>query len=217
MRYSKSASLACAALLATSAAVRAADFKALDYETPAYVDLEFSEVRVNEPAGTVAINIVRTGDFRRTTTIEYQTVEDDASEGQDYKGAGGTLVFKPGEGFKTIVLDILRDDQEESSETFRFELSTSDPQCTLMRSSTVVTIEDAPVAVSQPKLQIASAGNGKVLLSWEGDHSCALERSSAPGSGNWEQLQSSPVVNGARNEVLQSIGGTFYFYRLRVR
>src|SRR5687767_7767361 len=139
------------ATLLTGISLQAGDFKALDYETPAYVDFELSEVSVNEPAGTVAINIIRTGDFRRTTTIEYQTVEDDASEGQDYKGAGGTLVFRPGEGFKTIVLDILRDEKEESTETFRFELTTSDPQCKLMRSSTAITIEDAPVAVSQPK------------------------------------------------------------------
>src|SRR5687768_16316778 len=96
----KSATLSLATLIATTLCAYGADFKALDYETPAYVDLEFSEVRVNEPAGAVTINIVRTGDFRRTTTVEYQTIEDEASEGQDYKGAGGTLVFRPGEGFK---------------------------------------------------------------------------------------------------------------------
>jgi hypothetical protein len=213
----KSTSLTLAALFASSLGIHAADFKALDYETPAYVDLEFSEIRVNEPAGTVAINIVRTGDFRRTTTVEYQTIEDDASEGQDYKGAGGTLVFKPGEGFKTIVVDILRDDAEESTETFRFELSTSDPQCMLMRSSAVVMIEDAPVPPSQPKLQIASAGNGKILLSWDGENSCALERTSSPTSGNWEHVECSPTVDGARYEVLQPLGGKLYFYRLRVR
>jgi hypothetical protein len=194
--------------------LHAADFKASDYETPAYVDLELSEVRVNEPAGTVAINIIRTGDFRQTTTIEYQTIEDEASEGQDYKGAGGTLVFRPGEGFKTVVLEILKDDQEEAPETFRFEISSSDPKAMLMRTSTAITIEDAPAPISQPKLQIASAGNGKILLSWEGSQTCTLERTTTPGSGNWERVECSPEISGNRSQVLQPVGGKLFFYRL---
>src|SRR5687767_8412522 len=175
------------ATLLTGISLQAGDFKALDYETPAYVDFELSEVSVNEPAGTVAINIIRTGDFRRTTTIEYQTVEDDASEGADYKGAGGTLVFKPGEGFKTIVLEIIRDEEVESLESFRFELSSSDPNCMLMRSTALVVIEDQPVPIARPELQIAAAA-GKILLSWDGSDTCALERTETPAAGNWEPV-----------------------------
>src|SRR5688500_11894550 len=85
-------------LLSTS--ISAADFKAKGYETPAYIDLEFSEFRVNEPARTVSINILRTGEFRQACTIEYQTTEDTATQGQDFRATGGTLTFKAGEGFK---------------------------------------------------------------------------------------------------------------------
>lgn len=199
----------------TAISLQAADFKATDYETPAYVDLELTQVRVNEPAGTIAINIIRTGDFRQTTTIDYQTVEDDASEGEDYKGAGGTLVFKPGEGFKTVTLEILRDERAESAESFRFEISSSDPKAMLMRTSALVTIEDAPAPVSQPKLQIASAGNGQIRLSWEGSQACALERATTAGAGaTWERVACSPEVNGSRSEVLQAVGGKLFFYRL---
>ena len=213
----KPASLALATLLAAGLSAAAADFKAADFDTPAYVDLEFSEIRVNEPAGTVAINILRSGDFRQMTTIEYQTVEQDngAAEGQDYKGAGGTIVFKPGEGFKTVVVEIVRDDQEESSESFRLELSSSDPNAALMRSSAVITIEDAPVPVSQPQLQIAAAPGGIVLLSWEGPHQCSLERTTNPALGQWEAVSCTFTVSGDRTEVTQPVGGTFFFYRLR--
>ena len=69
-----------AVTLASFGTLYAGDFKKLGYETPAYVDLEFTEMRVNEPAGTLAINIIRTGDFRQTTTVDYQTVADSASE-----------------------------------------------------------------------------------------------------------------------------------------
>jgi hypothetical protein len=202
--------LALTTLIATTAVLQA------DYDTPAYLDLEFSALSVNEPAGTVAINIIRSGDFRQTTTVEYQTVEDDAAEGQDYKGAGGTLTFKPGEGFKTVLINILSDDEEESAESFHFELTSTDPNAVLMRSSAVVTIVDAPAPVSQPKLQIASAGNGNILLSWDGSDACALERATSPNSTNWEQVECSPTVTGNRCEVTQPVGGTFYFYRLRV-
>lgn len=212
----KPASLVLASLLATGLSAVAADFKAADYDTPAYVDLEFSEIRVNEPAGTVSINILRSGDFRQTTTIEYQTVEEDdgAAEGHDYKGAGGTIVFKPGEGFKTVVVEIVRDDQEESSESFWLELSTSDPRAALMRSFALITIEDAPLPVSQPELQIAAAPGGNVLLSWEGPR-CSLERTTNPALGNWEAVSCTPVVSGVRSEVTQPVGSTFFFYRLR--
>jgi hypothetical protein len=209
MQHRKSTFLALASLVATSLGAIAAT------DTPAYVDLEFSQFRVNEPAGTVAINIIRSGDFRQTTTIEYQTVEGDASEGQDYKGVGGSIVFRPGEGFKTVTVTILSDGQEESSESFRFELTTSDPNAQLMRSAAVVTIEDAPAAVSQPQLQIAAAPGGNVLLSWEGPHQCSLERSTNPALGQWEAVACIPTVNGEKSEVTQPVGNTFFFYRLR--
>ena len=179
--------------------------------------MEFREIRVNEPAGTIAINILLSGYFRQTTTIQYQTFDqnDGAAEGQDYKGACGTIVLKPGEGFNTVVFEIVRDDQEESSESFRLELSSSDPNCALMRSSALVTIEDAPVPVSQPELQIAAAPGGNVLLSWEGPTQCSLERTTNPALANWEAVSCTPVVSGDRTEVTQPVGGTFFFYRLR--
>jgi hypothetical protein len=193
----------------------AADFKAMDYDTPAYVDLEVGEVRVNEPAGTVSINILRTGDFRRTTTINYQTEEDTASEGQDYKGVGGSVTFRPGEGFKTITMEILADDKTESPESFRLEISGTGPNTMVFRSTASIVIEDAPVALSQPRLEIASAANGNIRLSWEGSDQCALERTTNPGAGNWESVSCSPTVAANRCEVLQPAGGTFFFYRLR--
>ncbi len=223
MHLSKSSSFAIAALAAATFGIpgttplEAADFKASGYDTPAYVDLELGEVRVHEPAGTVTINIIRTGDFRQTTTVDYQTVEDDASEGQDYKGAGGTLVFRPGEGFKTVTVEIVRDDQEESLEGFRFELTSSDPNCLLMRSSTLVVIEDSPSPIAGPELQIASAGNGQIMLSWEGSEGCALERTTTPDAGNWERVECNPSINGNRCEVVQpAMAGAYYFYRLRL-
>lgn len=214
MHHPKSISILLGLTLST-ALLQAGDFKALDYETPAYVDLEFSEMRVNEPAGVVTVNIIRSGDFRQTTTVDYQTVAESASEGEDYKGAGGTIVFKPGEGFKTINLEILQDEEVEETESFLLELSTTDPKAMLMRRSLAVTIEDAPKPISAPRLQIASAG-GNIVLSWDGSDLCALERTLNPGGGVWEAVDCAPVVDGDRSEVSQPAGGALYFYRLRL-
>lgn len=198
-----------------SASTSGADFKAQNYETPAYVDLEFGEVRVPESAGTLAINILRTGDFRQTTTIDYQTVEGTASEGRDFKAKGGTITFRPGDGFKTIILDILEDDDAETNESFRFEITGSSPNTMVMRSAATIVIEAPLIALSRPNLEVTAAAGGNILLSWEGDDQCALERTTNPNAGVWESVACSPTVAANRCEVLQPAGGTFYFYRLR--
>lgn len=203
------------ALIFLSASLSAAELKAYGYETPAYIDLELTEMRVNEAAGTLTINLIRSGDFRQTTTVDYQTSEGEASEGQDYKGSGGTLTFSPGEGYKTIVLQILADDQSESAESFRFELTGTGPNAVVGRGSLNITIEDAPVAVSQPRLQIAPAADRSILLSWEGSDELSLERSANPAGGSWESVACVPKVEEGRCEVTQPLSGTVYFYRLR--
>ncbi|HEX7860429.1 MAG TPA: Calx-beta domain-containing protein [Verrucomicrobiae bacterium] len=203
------------ALIFVSASFAAGDVKIFGYETPAYVDIDRSEYRVNEADGTVSIILVRSGDFRQTTTVDYQTMELEASEGQDYKATGGTITFRPGEGFKQIVLQIIADDAAEPSESFNFELTGGGPNTVLGRAWTTVWIEDAPRAPSQPNIEIASAANGQILLSWESDRACGLERSANPAGGSWEPVPCNPVAEGNRFQVSQPLGGTLYFYRLR--
>jgi hypothetical protein len=203
------------ALIFVSVSLSAADFQAKGYETPAFVDVESTELRVNEPAGTVTINLFRSGDFRQTSTVDYQTSEVEASEGQDYKGSGGTITFQPGETFKSVVLQITADTEAESAESFRFELTASSANTVLGRASTTIWIDDAPAAISQPELEITAAEQGKILLSWTGSTPCALERSADPASGFWEPVACNPVIEDDRHKVSQPMGATFYFYRLR--
>jgi hypothetical protein len=199
-----------------SVSTSAADFNAQGHDTPAYIDLEFSEIRVNEPAGTVSVNIIRTGEYRQVTTIEYQTEGDTASEGEDYKGLGGTLTFRPGEGFKTITVQILTDENAEPTESFRFAITGAGANTMIMRSSAKIVIADAPVPITPPRLEILSAGNGNILLSWQGSDRCALERTTNPASGNWEPVACTPTMAGSRCQVTQPCGGALFFYRLRM-
>ena len=202
------------ALIFLGANLSAGELKAFGHETPAYIDFELSEIHVSED-GTVSINIIRTGDFRQMTTIDYQTTEVEASQGKDYKGSGGTITFQPGEGYKTIILELLADDQPESPESFLFEITGAGPNTVVLRPSTTVWIEDAPLSISQPRLQIASARDGNILLSWEGSDQIAVERCSNPASGIWEEVDCTPSVDAGRCEVSQPLSGTLYFFRLR--
>jgi hypothetical protein len=203
------------ALIFVSVSLSAADFQARSYEMPAFVDVEATELRVNEPAGTVTINLFRSGDYRQPSTIDYQTSEVEASEGQDYKGSGGTITFQSGESFKSVVLQITADAESESAESFVFEITGSSANTIVSRASATIWIDDAPAAVSQPELQIAAAGQGNILLSWTSGASCALERSADPATGVWENVNCTPVSDGERHAVVQPVAGIVYVYRLR--
>jgi len=193
-----------------------AQFHVLDYEIPAYIDFEFSEITVQENQPVAVIHIHRSGDFRQYTRVQFVTEEMTATEGQDYKGTGGTITFQPGEGIKQIEIPLIADGLSESDETFRLVLSEPSANTLLTRDSITVTIHDTPAPVAAPKLEIASAGSGKIALSWEGEPTCRLERTADAVVGNWEVVTRTPKVDGTRCEVIEPIGGVIYFYRLRV-
>lgn len=202
-------------LIFVSVSLAADDLRGAGHTMPAFIDVEFSVQRVNEPAGAVAINIIRSGDYRQTTTIDYHTSEIDASEGADYKGSGGTITFQPGEGYKTVILDILSDDFLEEPESFAFEITSAGPNTVLSSPSCVVWIDDHPAPISPPTLEIVAGADNTVLLSWESARPCALERSNDPAAAVWEPVNCSPDTNGSRSQVIQQFDGTIYFYRLR--
>src|SRR5688572_9458711 len=135
------------ALIFVTASFSADDLRGADHTMPAFIDLEYTEQRVDEASATVVINIIRSGDFRQTTTINFQTSEIEASEGQDYKGAGGTITFEPGQGYKTVVLEIIRDSEAEQPESFRFDVSPAGPNCIVSRASAVIWIDDTALAI----------------------------------------------------------------------
>ena len=203
------------ALIFVSASLYASDFEVQSHTVPSYVDLELSEIRVNESAATVTLQLIRSGDFRQSCTVDFQTAEFDASEGKDYKGTGGTLTFNAGESFKTVSLEILPDDETESPESFSFQITSSEPNTEVGRASTTIWIDDAPVLVSEPVLEITPSTDGSILLSWESTRPCGLERSANPATGPWESVTCTPVQNGDRFEVVQPVGGVFYAFILR--
>jgi hypothetical protein len=204
---------ACAALAFAAAQPpdTAAQNHALDTATPAYVDFERGEIIVREGQPAAVINLYRTGDFRQSTRVSFATEEITASEGRDYRGTGGTITFQPGEGVKQIVVPLIPDEIDETGETFRVNLSEDGPNMILMRDAVTVEIEDA--AFVAPRLQIASAGPGKILVAWESSGRFVLERSR--NACDWEAVPEIARLEGRRSEVLIETGAAVHVYRLK--
>jgi surface-anchored protein len=91
------------------------------------LEIDESSYSVNEGAGTVSVNVTRVGGSDGRVTVDYATANGGAVSGSDYTATSGTLEFLDGELSKTIVIPILNDTEEESSETFSLVLSNPKP------------------------------------------------------------------------------------------
>lgn len=187
----------------------------LGYDTPAFIDFEFSEVTVSEGQPAAIINVYRTGDFRQYTRVDYATEDGSATENSDYRATGGTLTFQPGEGMKQIAVPLIADSEPEPNETFKVVLTNPSVTAVILRNSITVTIHDAPGPISAPKLQISSSHPGEITLSWDGDPGYVLERTTQAAATGWEAVSTAPTVTGTHCEVTESAGAALYLYRLR--
>ena len=91
-----------------------------------------SNPRIGETKGTVLVQIRRTGDLTRTTTIEYGITPDTATAGLDYYGEDGKIVMGKGVDRVFIPIKIIDDDLAEPTETFAVSIINVDEQSTLL-------------------------------------------------------------------------------------
>ena len=90
-----------------------------------------------------------------TVTVNYATADGNATAGDDYAAASGTLRFAPGEASKTIRVPTVEDTTQEQTETFTVTLS-SPSGATIQDGNATGTItdDDGPVT-TLPALDIA--------------------------------------------------------------
>src|SRR4029453_879304 len=76
-------------------------------------------------AGTSALMLTVTLSHpsAQQVTVNYQTVNGEASDASDYQNANGTLTFAPGETVKPVQALINGDTEVETDETFSIHLS----------------------------------------------------------------------------------------------
>lgn len=71
----------------------------------------------------IAMEVSLVEPVQRVVTVEYETLDDTATDGSDYTGVSGTLTFEIGETKKIVSVPVLDDTINESSEVLKLRLS----------------------------------------------------------------------------------------------
>ncbi|HEX8176164.1 MAG TPA: Calx-beta domain-containing protein [Pyrinomonadaceae bacterium] len=117
---------------------------------------------VNESAGTVDVNVTRTGGSTGAVSVSYATSNGTATAGSDYMSKTGQINFADGETAKQISINISDDLTSEPNKNFLVTLSTPTGGATLGPQTQVnITIadNDAPsITISDVQVQEGNSG-----------------------------------------------------------
>ncbi|HEY6228059.1 MAG TPA: Calx-beta domain-containing protein [Verrucomicrobiae bacterium] len=162
-----------------------AQIKAQDYDTPSYVQFSLPRYEVSQTETNAVVTIVRSGDSRKTASVDYTTVEGTASEGVDFQACGGTIVFAAGQCFRTITIPVTRS-SDLVTKTFQVEL-------TEPGFDTIITTPTADVQIQpQPPALNIAAKKGALVISWpDSETAFVLE---AQVDGQWSAVGVAPTL-----------------------
>lgn len=162
-----------------------AQIKAQDYDTPSYVQFSLPRYEVSQTETNAVVTIVRSGDSRKTASVDYSTVEGTAAEGADFQACGGTIVFAAGQCFRTITIPVTRT-SGPVAKTFQVEL-------TQPGFDTIITTPTAEVQIQPPPpaLNIA-AKKGALVISWPNSESTFVLE--AQVDGQWSAVGVAPTL-----------------------
>ncbi|APV50802.1 hypothetical protein BWI17_14565 [Betaproteobacteria bacterium GR16-43] len=126
---------------------------------PVTLLLEFASYAVNEGAGSLTVNVFRTG-ASGAVSVNYGTADGTALAGQDYTATSGTLNWANGDtSTKSFTIPIVNDARAEGPETFTVFLSNATGGAVIGdRLSATVTIADDD--------GFDFSGDGKADLLW---------------------------------------------------
>ncbi|QDU11901.1 Calx-beta domain-containing protein [Gimesia aquarii] len=85
--------------------------------------VSINDVTVDETAGTATLTVSLSQPVETTVNIDFSTIDQSASNPDDYLSQSGTLSFTPGEQSKTITISIVDTNLVEIDETFLVKLS----------------------------------------------------------------------------------------------
>jgi len=85
-----------------------------------------------EEEGSMSLDVIRMGTMKGTIKVDYHTEDGSAKAGQRYESVSGTLVFAPGEVFKTIKIPLITLNKWDTTLEFKIIL-TNPKQCELGR------------------------------------------------------------------------------------
>lgn len=126
--------------------------------------LSTAPVIVNESNGTATITVVRTNGSDGAASVDYTTVNNSATAGDDYLATSGTVYFKEGETSQTVTVNLLSDEAEEGLEAFNLSLNNGVGATLGTKRTVLVTVVDndnpqLTLAFYQPEISV-SEGDG---------------------------------------------------------
>lgn len=143
---------AAARILTSAAAVAAAMVLAPQPATAAchIADWRSDAVTVDESDGEARLRVYLVGEQPQCSgTVSYETVDDTARAGRDYRARSGELTFEVGDDREeTIRIPIIDDDRDESRERFMVRLTGGSGGITPTNNPATVTIRDDDEAAS---------------------------------------------------------------------
>ncbi len=173
-----------------------------------YVRFVHSSYVVNESAGTVVIQVERTGPTDDLITVEVHTANGSAKSGNDYATHSQIVTFYPGETLYSITINIIDDTLVEGNEDFVAELSDPDGAELANPSVATITIVDNennfppdPLTCSITAAPKNIKAGENVLLSW-------VSNSTASGILTPGNISISSVASGYTN-VSPSVDTTY--------
>ena len=157
---------------------------------PGTLAFSISSYSVNEAAGTVTLQVTRTGGSSGAATVSYATVSGTATAGTAYTTTTGTLSWADGDSSsKSIAVPILNPGITAGSQSFMVDLSGATGAALGGPTTATVTINDNDVVVAD-----CSA------YSYSGDqHLCQINSVAAP---NAIAVRVSPTANSANQPIV---------------
>jgi uncharacterized protein (DUF1800 family) len=124
-------------------------------------------ISASQSAGTVTIEVLRSGDTSAAVTVSYATADGTATAATDYKAATGTLAWAPGDGAaKNATVSLLSDAGFNGTRTFSITLSAPDGAILGSIVTATVTIDGsgtvsttAPPAATPGRISLTAATN----------------------------------------------------------
>ncbi|WP_144395023.1 choice-of-anchor B family protein [Pleionea sediminis] len=158
-----------------------------------FLQFDKSSYDISESVTALELTVHRVGGSSGAASIDYSTVADSATAGEDFQATSGTLNWADGElDSKTVQITLIDDSIDESTESFSINLSSASGASLGDKSSVLVSLGDDD-SNSAPTLTLNATQQASVGETVNLD-STASDADGDAISFQWEQLSGTSVA-----------------------
>ncbi|HEU4346355.1 MAG TPA: Calx-beta domain-containing protein [Actinoplanes sp.] len=122
----------------------------------------FNEGNAGKTTKTYTVKLERASGQK--VTVDYETVDGSAIDGEDYASAAGTLTFNPGETTKSITVDVVGDTMYEGNETFQIDMSSTSADASAAPYTVTINDDDNQPTLSISPMSMPEGNTGSVAV-----------------------------------------------------